>query len=86
MARGDTSSLLFGFHGRLDDILVIKQRNGKPVLCLYPKGKKIQWTENQKKHRQDFMLAAIYARNAIKEAECRALYISIEKYTIISVN
>ncbi len=69
MARGDTTNLLVGFHGRLNDDLVIKQRNGKPVLCCYPKGKKIKWTANQEDHRRVFKRAVRYARNAIKNPE-----------------
>ena len=74
MARGEKGSLLNGFHGRLNEFLVIKQRNGKPVLCFYPKGKKINWTENQAKHRLVFKSAAHYARYAIKKPELLTLY------------
>jgi hypothetical protein len=74
MARGDKGSLLDGFHGRLNDFIVIKQRNGKPVICFYPKGKRIKWTANQVEHRQDFKSATWYARHAIKNPEKLAFY------------
>ncbi len=74
MARGEHGSLLSGFHGRLNEFIVIKQRNGKPVMCFYPKGKRIKWTDNQKKHRQDFKDAARYASHAINIPERLAFY------------
>ena len=74
MARGDKGTILSGFHGRLDDLIVIKQRNGKPVMCFYPKGKKVKWTENQKKHRIEFQFAIRYARLAIKDPVKLAFY------------
>jgi hypothetical protein len=78
MARGDKDNILNGFHGRLNDCIVIKQRNGKPVMCFYPKGKKVNWTENQDKNRQSFKRAARYARHAIRDPERLAFYRSRE--------
>lgn len=74
MARGDKGSILDGFHGRLNDHIVIKQRNGKPVMCFYPKGKKVKWTENQKKHREVFKRATHYAAWVMSDPEKLAFY------------
>ena len=74
MARGDKDSLFFGFHGRINDQIVIKQRNGKPVLCFYPKRDKVKWTENQKLHRREFKMATMYAKMIMKNSGKRLFY------------
>jgi hypothetical protein len=76
MARGDKGSFFDGIHGRVNDIIVVKMRNGKPVMCCYPKGKKILWTQNQGKHRHSFKIAVRYAVRAIKDPERHAFYLS----------
>ncbi len=86
MARGEKGSLLSGFHGRLNDMMVIKQRNGKPVLCIYPKGRRIKWTENQKKHRMDFKFATIYAAYAVNDPVSLAFYRQYEHDGINAYN
>jgi hypothetical protein len=34
MARGEPGTIFEGFHGRFNDHIVIKHRNGKPILSL----------------------------------------------------
>ncbi len=86
MARGDKGSILDGFHGRLNEHIVIKQRNGKPVLCFYPQGKKVKWTENQKIHRQRFKDATAYAKQVMKNPDRLAFYRTYEQDGINAAN
>ena len=86
MARGEKGSPFDGFHGRINDMFVIKQRNGKPVLCFYPKGRKVKWTENQKNYRQEFKWATRYASHALKIPEKLKFYQEREREGVNAYN
>jgi hypothetical protein len=84
--KGDKGTVFDGFHGRLNEFIVIQQRNGKPVMCFYPQKKKVKWTENQEKHRKEFKRAVRYARNTLKFPERLAFYQSREHDGINAYN
>jgi len=74
MARGEKGTIFDGFHGRFNEHIVIKHRNGKPIMCFYPKGRKVKWTKNQEEHRQRFKAATEYAKRTLKNADRLAFY------------
>jgi hypothetical protein len=63
MTKVDKGSILNGFHGRLNDFMVVKQRNGKTIVCFYPQGQKVKWTENQKARGTDAFLIRVCAKD-----------------------
>ena len=74
MLNRDKRNIFSGFHGRFNDDIVFKQRQGKTILCCYPKGQKVKWTENQKEHRVKFKLATMYAGSVMKNPEKLLFY------------
>ncbi|MEO5980000.1 MAG: hypothetical protein ABIS36_23235 [Chryseolinea sp.] len=74
MAKLGKNSLLHGASGRIGN-LVLRQVNGKTILCNAPaKRKADKLTEHQIETRRRFVLATEYARAHMTNPELKALY------------
>ena len=63
-----------GLSGKVGDILVFSQRNGKTVVGKLPDKSHVQQSEKQKQTVQKFQEAVIYAKSALADAATKATY------------
>ena len=73
MAQSNHNIITHGLSGKVGDMLVFSQRNGKTIVSTPPRHTK-EPTEKQKAHAQLFQQAVIYAKAAIKSLETKAAY------------
>jgi len=73
MARQTNNVVTYGLHGKIGDLLVFRQRNGKTFVSKVPKMPTTS-SKKQKEHRKRFQQAVLYAKSAIANPETKALY------------
>ncbi|MDR1879169.1 MAG: hypothetical protein LBQ64_06365 [Bacteroidales bacterium] len=78
MAKQKGNVVTYGLSGKIGDLLVFRQRDGKTIVSKIPKAPKTE-SENQKKHRKRFQQAVIYAKAATSTPEGKALYGAAKK-------
>ena len=74
MASTETNIILKGVSGMLGGQVVLKQINGKTVICKAPPKRGKNVPDTQKKQMSRFQQAVAYARKMISEPNTRALY------------
>jgi hypothetical protein len=73
MAKQKNNVVTYGLSGKIGDLLVFRQRDGKTIVSKVPEHSKTV-TEKQAVHRKLFQSAVIYAKAAVTSPETGELY------------
>jgi hypothetical protein len=73
MAKSRNNVITYGLSGKVDDILIFRQRDGQTIVAKVPNQSKTL-SEEQIKIRKRFQRATIYAKGAIADPELKELY------------
>jgi hypothetical protein len=73
MAKSNNNVVTYGLSGKIGDLLVFRQVDGKTIVSKMPEKPKTV-SEKQKAQRKRFQQAVIYAQAAIADPETKALY------------
>lgn len=73
MAKSVNNIITHGLSGKIGDILVFKQVNGKTIVSKIPT-KSNKETDKQKAHRQKFQEAIIYAKASLQDDDLKQEY------------
>ncbi|WP_177764707.1 hypothetical protein [Flavobacterium sp. I3-2] len=79
MAESKNNIVTHGLSGKVGDILVFSQRNGKTIVSKAPKERKGEASEKQKEQITKFQQAVIYAKTALQDQTTKALYTAVAK-------
>ena len=74
MARSKNNIVTHGLSGKVGDLLVFSQRNGKTIVGKVPKEQTGEPTENQKTHRKKFQKATLYAKASLNDPIKKEMY------------
>ncbi len=73
MAESKDNIITHGLSGKVGDIIVFSQRNGKTIVSRSPK-RKSEMTDKQKEHLEKFQKAVIYAKAALQNPTTKQMY------------
>ena len=73
MASSQQNVITHGMSGKLGDIIVFSQRNGKTIVSKAPT-RKAELSDKQKQHFEHFQQATIYAKAALQDPARKAQY------------
>ncbi|MFK8301963.1 hypothetical protein ACI75Y_03545 [Capnocytophaga stomatis] len=73
MAESKNNIITHGLSGKVGDILVFSQRNGKTIVSKAPQGKR-EFSDKQKEYFEKFQQATIYAKGAMKNLTAKEAY------------
>ena len=73
MAKSKNNVVTHGLSGKLGEMLVFRQLNGKTIVASTPRKTREQ-TEKQKQHQERFLQASHYAMAALKDAATKQAY------------
>jgi hypothetical protein len=73
MAKQERNVVTYGLSGKIGDLLVFRQRNGKTIVSKIP-AHSGSASEKQVAHRRRFQQAVIYAKAAVASPETEELY------------
>jgi hypothetical protein len=82
VARVSRNLLLRGLSGSFDKTIVIKNYRGKTVVCKYPRMRKVEPSEKQKRQTEKMKEAVAFARGVLKNERFRARYASKAKKSL----
>ncbi|MBD8083622.1 hypothetical protein [Chryseobacterium caseinilyticum] len=74
MAQSKNNIVTHGLSGKVGDLLVFSQRNGKTIVSKAPKERTGELTENQKTYRQKFQKAVLYAKSVLNDPAKKEIY------------
>ena len=74
MATSTTNVLLHGVYGKVGGLFVVRQRNGKAVICKLPRPYEKPPTKGQLQNRERFRKANEFAKTAILDPEKKKYY------------
>jgi hypothetical protein len=72
MAKSENNVLTHGLSGKIGNLLVFRQANGKTIVSAPPRKSNREQSEAQKEHRRKFQQAVLYARAAQAQPEYEA--------------
>ena len=73
MAQSKKNIITHGMSGKVGDIIVFSQRNGKTIVSKAPT-RKAELSDKQKKHLEHFQEAVIYSKAALQDPARKAQY------------
>jgi hypothetical protein len=73
MAKQERNVVTYGLRGKIGDLLIFRQRDGKTIVSKIPAYSKTV-SEKQAAHRKRFQQAVIYAKAAVASPETEELY------------
>ena len=76
MAESKNNVVTFGLRGKIGDLLVFRQKDGKTIVSKRPERTK-GWSEKQIAQRRRFKSGVIYAKGAIEAPETQEIYSSV---------
>lgn len=79
MAQSRNNVITHGLSGKVGDILVFSQRNGKTIVSKTPKERKGEASIKQKEQMAKFQEAIIYAKSALLDPITQELYAAASK-------
>jgi hypothetical protein len=82
MARVSRNILLRGLSGSIDKTIVIKNYRGKTIICQYPRRRKAELSEKQKRQAEKLKEAVAFARGVLKNENLNAKYLPRAKKTL----
>jgi hypothetical protein len=71
--KSKNNVVTFGLSGKIGDLLIFRQRNGKTVVAKLPSGS-AKSSEKQQQHRKRFQQAVIYGKATTASPEMKAIY------------
>ena len=74
MAQSKNNIVTHGLSGKVGDLLVFSQRNGKTVVSQAPRERSGEATANQKAHQLKFQKAVLYAKSVLADPEKKLQY------------
>jgi hypothetical protein len=74
VARVSRNLLLRGLSGSFDKTIVIKNYRGKTVVCKYPRMRKVEPSEKQKRQAEKLKEAVAFARGVLKNEKLKVQY------------
>ncbi|MFJ1430081.1 hypothetical protein ACILE2_04660 [Capnocytophaga canimorsus] len=74
MAQSKNNIVTHGLSGKVGDILVFSQRNGKTIVSKAPKKRKGEDSEKQKQQQAKFQQAVLYGKAVLADDNQKALY------------
>lgn len=74
MAKSKNNVITHGLSGKIGDLLVFSQRNGKTIVSKVPKERTGEPSEKQTLHTTKFQKAVLYAKAAINNAATKEIY------------
>ncbi|MDR0602893.1 MAG: hypothetical protein LBG80_01150 [Bacteroidales bacterium] len=69
MAKQRKNVVMYGVSGKIGDILIFSQRNGKTIISRVPRIKRVRLSKKQKEHQKRFQKATIFAKTIIHTEE-----------------
>lgn len=78
MAKSKNNVVTYGLSGKVGDLLIFRQRDGKTIVSKIPEQQKTV-SEKQAQQRKRFQQATIYAKIAIAESQTKDLYSAAAK-------
>lgn len=73
MAKSKNNIITHGLSGKVGDLLVFSQRNGKTIVSKVPT-RKAELSDKQKQQISKFQEAVLYAKNALKDPITKEMY------------
>lgn len=73
MAKSINNIITHGLSGKVGDLLVFSQRNGKTIVSKVPT-KKSELSDKQKQQMSKFQEAVLYAKNVLKDPTTKEMY------------
>lgn len=74
MARSKNNIVTHGLSGKVGDLLVFSQRNGKTIVGKVPKQSTRELSDGQKAHRLKFQKAVLYAKSVMNDPAKNEIY------------
>lgn len=74
MAESKNNIITHGLSGKVGDLIVFSQRNGKTIVSRAPKDKTGEDSQKQKDHKRKFQRATLYAKSVINDPVQKELY------------
>jgi hypothetical protein len=74
MAESKNNIITHGLSGKVGDLIVFRNRNGKTYVASKPKERTGELSEAQKEHHKRFQQAVIYAKSALSNPETKQAY------------
>lgn len=74
MAESKNNIVTHGLSGKVGNMLVFSQRNGKTIVSKVPKERTGEATAKQKEQIAKFQQAIIYAKSAMQDPDAKAMY------------
>ncbi len=74
MAESKNNIITHGLSGKVGDLIVFSQRNGKTIVSRAPKERTGDYTDNQKLHQLKFQKATLYAKSVINDPDQNQMY------------
>jgi len=74
MAESKNNIITHGLSGKVGDLIVFRNRNGKTIVASKPRPHTGEMTDAQKAHQKVFQQAVIYAKSALTNPETKQAY------------
>jgi len=74
MAESKNNIITHGLSGKVGDLIVFRNRNGKTYVASKPKERTSELSDAQKQHQKVFQQAVIYAKSALVNPETKQAY------------
>lgn len=74
MAESKNNIITHGLSGKVGDLIVFRNRNGKTYVASKPKKRTGELSDAQKEHHKRFQQAVIYAKSALMNPETKQAY------------
>lgn len=74
MAESKNNIITHGLSGKVGDLIVFSQRNGKTIVSRAPRDKTTEDTDNQKAHKRKFQRAILYSKGVMSDQDTKEDY------------
>lgn len=74
MAESKNNIITHGLSGKIGDLIVFSQRDGKTYVSKAPKSKTVEDSPKQKEHKLKFQRATLYAKSVINNPDLKQMY------------
>lgn len=74
MAQSKNNIVTHGLSGKVGDLLVFSQRNGKTIVSKAPKERTGELSEKQEAQKQKFQKAVLYAKSVLSDSDKKQMY------------
>ena len=81
MAESKNNIITHGLSGKIGDLIVFSQRDGKTYVSKAPKNKTVEDSPKQKEHKLKFQKATLYAKSVINNPDLKQMYSAKEDHS-----